>query len=113
MNLGGPVWHCSISDTKRPGRADSRWRELRPIALAILAGVGDASAGEWDQRRPRAYHVRRRLSAEEQALTGPVLDCRRSALEWQRRLVALPPATHALVGTLAASELIAPAGLLI
>ena len=53
------------------------------IARAALSGVGDASLGEWTQRGglgptgAHVWHVRRRLSAEEQERTGlHVIDMR-------------------------------------
>jgi hypothetical protein len=50
---------------------------LRRIALGQLSGVGDRRLGEWEEQW-MAYHVRRRLSAEEQQLVGDVVDIRRT-----------------------------------
>lgn len=80
MNFGGPVWHASVSF---PFCRDEDEPILRALALAELAGVGDPATDrhEWTGR---AYHVRRRLTAEEQAGIGPALDCRGTA-EWSKR----------------------------
>ena len=41
-----------------------------------LAGVGDASLGEWREMGGRAFHLRRRLTTAEACGVGPVLDVR-------------------------------------
>lgn len=46
------------------------------MALESLVGVGDAEAGEWEEWTGRAFHVRRRLSPDEQELVGAVIDIR-------------------------------------
>lgn len=71
MNLGGPVWHASIAGSIIKAVL---WRE----AERQLAGVGDASLGEWREVGDKAVHLRRRLSEREQRSVGPVLDIRRS-----------------------------------
>lgn len=38
--------------------------------------MGDSALGQWEEWTGRAYHVRRRLTAEEQALVGEALDIR-------------------------------------
>ena len=38
--------------------------------------MGDAQLGEWHEFTGYAFHVRRRLSLEEQAFVGPVEDIR-------------------------------------
>jgi hypothetical protein len=73
MGLGGPVWHTSV----RP-RTLVPEKELRRMANKVLEGVGDKRRGEW-QERHESLHVRRRLSAAEEAMVGPVLDIRRTA----------------------------------
>lgn len=73
MGLGGPVWHTSV----RP-RTLVTEKELRRMANKVLEGVGDARRGEW-QERHESLHVRRRLSAAEEAIVGPVVDIRRTA----------------------------------
>lgn len=65
---GGPVWHCSAA-------GGSVFR-LRAAVRLELSGVGDASLGEWTERSPHAFHLRRRLSADEQLLVGDVVDVR-------------------------------------
>lgn len=42
----------------------------------MLEGFGDADLGEWTQDRTLAFHLRRRLSVEEQKRVGAVIDCR-------------------------------------
>lgn len=76
MNFGGPVWHVSV---KHPTRA----RE-ETIARDELAGVGDATLGEWLEVTERATHLRRRLSSTEEAVTGPLLDIRGTKEAWWR-----------------------------
>jgi len=51
-----------------------------------LTGVGDANLGEWVEWTGRAFHLRRRLSAAEAPLVGPVLDIRGDTAEVERRL---------------------------
>lgn len=43
-----------------------------------LAGVGDASRGEWRECDGRFYHLKRRLSEAEQEQVGPAQDIRRT-----------------------------------
>jgi hypothetical protein len=90
MGWGGPVWHSSAS--KIGGRGADR--ELRALAYAALAGVGDRGRGEWVESGEKAFHVRRRLTPAEEALTGPAIDLRgtgeaetrlRAALAWLPR----------------------------
>jgi hypothetical protein len=66
------VWHVSVS-WQRLYLPDA---ELRRVAYETLKGVGDADLGEWDEKGASALHLRRRLSEEEAALVGPVLDVR-------------------------------------
>lgn len=58
---GGPVWHASI---KAP------YDDEQFLAFCALNMRGDSLAGEWLERGPTAFHLRRRLSAEEVALAG-------------------------------------------
>lgn len=53
-------------------------RHLRDAAYELLDGYGDAQAGEWTEDRPRAFHLRRRLTLEEAKNIGPAVDCRRT-----------------------------------
>jgi hypothetical protein len=71
MNLGGPVWHASVAGSLIKAVL---WQE----AERQLAGVGDASLGEWREVGDKAVHLRRRLSEREQRAVGPVVDIRRS-----------------------------------
>lgn len=69
MGFGGPVWHASVG---RLSGEDARER----LAREVLSGCGDASLGEWVERDRPVLHIRRRLTAEEAAGIGPVLDIR-------------------------------------
>jgi hypothetical protein len=64
------------------------------LAHQELAGVGDAALGEWEERGDVAVHLRRRLTADEAANIGPVIDVR-GTWEGQKRLTRmrrfLPP----------------------
>jgi hypothetical protein len=66
------VWHASISSHRLNVPVDA----LRRAAYEQLAGVGDAIAGEWEEIRTPYFHLRRRLSADEETLVGPALDIR-------------------------------------
>lgn len=74
MNLGGPVWHASAAPFPIKSKLDFDYLKAR--ALAALEGVGDSSLGEWYEEGNKAYHIRRRLTAEESELVGPVIDIR-------------------------------------
>lgn len=55
------MWHSSAAPIGvTPVRS-----HLRDCALAGLEGVGDPALGQWEDWTGRAYHVRRRLTAEE------------------------------------------------
>jgi len=58
------------------------------LARAALAGVGEASLGEWDEYGGFAFHVRRRLSVTEAASVGPVVDVRGTP-DGRRRCAAM------------------------
>lgn len=62
---------------------------LKAIAIEALQGVGDASLGEWQEWSGRAYHIRRRLTEQEELLVGPAVDIRGTdeALERARKAV--------------------------
>jgi hypothetical protein len=49
---------------------------LEAMCREVLDGFGDANAGEWIEDRPKAFHLRRRLSASEQKRVGEAVDCR-------------------------------------
>lgn len=80
MNLGGPVWHASAASL--PGFNLPAY-VLRAAALLAIKGVGDARLGEWEEFGS-AYHVRRRLNAQEQRSVGPVIDIRGTPEETRR-----------------------------
>lgn len=67
--------------------------KLRHAALKAIAGVGDKDAGEWHEWTGRTYHVRRRLTPDEQKITGPALDVRGTpeALKRIHRVRSLAP----------------------
>ena len=69
------MWHASISPLVSLGRRLDAAR-LFELALATLRGVGTVSLGEWREVGTVACHVRRRLSAEEMIIVGPVRDLR-------------------------------------
>lgn len=60
---------------------------LRRFAERALGGVGDAALGEWSNWTGKAFHLRRRLSAEEHAQVGDVVDVRGTE-EGERRIAA-------------------------
>lgn len=72
-------------------------QEAALVALArteALAGVGDASLGEWIEHGNIAMHVRRRLSAAEQAIIGDIRDIRdtpEARTRHARMIPHLPP----------------------
>lgn len=59
------------------------------MALLALEGVGNADLGEWREFGQVAFHLRRRLSYEEEKIIGPALDIR-GTKEAYRRWKALP-----------------------
>jgi hypothetical protein len=82
------VWHAS-------GRGDTK-RESERLARMALNGVGDAALGEWVEQGERGVvHVRRRLSAAEQAEHGlEVRDIRGTPEETWRQLALIEAAPH-------------------
>jgi hypothetical protein len=56
---------------------------LRQAALAALRGVGDETS-QWEEWTGRAYHIRRKLTEQEQGQTGPVRDIRGTPEALQR-----------------------------
>ncbi len=42
----------------------------------MLEGFGNKQSGEWTEDRPKAFHLRRRLSTVEQERIGQAVDCR-------------------------------------
>lgn len=51
-------------------------KRLRQIAIIALEGVGDEVSGQWEEYTGKAFHVRRRLTSEEQKPIGPAVDVR-------------------------------------
>lgn len=71
-------------------------RIRRRLALKALSSVGDPTA-QWEEDRPLAFHVRRRLTQAEQAITGPVRDLRGTAEgreRWEAQRAVLPLAVY-------------------
>lgn len=59
-----------------------------------MAGVGDASLGEWVERTSKAVHVRRRISEKEQLLVGEVRDIRGTEEATSRLQILYAAAPH-------------------
>ncbi len=72
----GPVWHSSSA--MRPGFPASE-KFLQRVALDALQGVGSVALGQWEEWTGTYYHVRRRLTREEQKQVGNMLDVRGTA----------------------------------
>ena len=89
MRFGGPVWHASAQC--------KTLREAKVLAFRALFGVGDASLGQWIEEggaNKRTYHLRRRLTADEAALVGPLRDIRGTQEERDRLTALLRAAPH-------------------
>ncbi|MGA7921066.1 MAG: hypothetical protein WCA38_15495 [Candidatus Acidiferrales bacterium] len=72
---------------------------MEKAARDVLGGFGDATLGEWTQDRPQAFHLRRRLSAFEQARIGDAVDLRGKPEANERFMLIkelLPPQAIAL-----------------
>jgi hypothetical protein len=67
------VWHASAAPLAG-WQPDKHF--LRRCALDALKGVGNSDLGQWEEWSGFAYHVRRRLTGDEQALTGDAVDVR-------------------------------------
>ncbi len=93
------MWHASVA----PCGCRPHVNDLRRLALVALAGVGDRDH-EWAEFTGYAYHVRRRLTVEEQNLVGDAVDCRGSE-EGQRRFEAVKSLLPAAALRLAQEEL--------
>lgn len=83
MGFGGPVWHVSVAPRIALGEGT-----LRGLAYEQLAGVGDATLGEWTDWTGTAYHLRRRLTESEAPRVGAVKDIR-GTWEAQKRVKAI------------------------
>src|SRR5882762_730820 len=70
---GGPVWHSSAA--MAPGYVPNE-QFLQRAALDALQGVGNKALGEWHEWTGQYYHIRRRLSYDEQKRVGSMLDVR-------------------------------------
>lgn len=97
MGFGGPVWHVSV------GGPIKNEQKFRALALERLEGVGD-KCQEWHEWTGSCFHVRRRLTAEEETVIGPAQDCRRSG-EGRRRYEAIKDALHPRARLMALEEL--------
>ena len=89
MGFGAPVWHASA----RAADEATAWA----MAERALAGVGDASLGEWREHgNGGTVHLRRRLSADERIAAGglDVRDIRGDAEERARLGTLLRAAPH-------------------
>ena len=67
---------------------------MREIAINQLAGVGNP-VREWPEFTGRAYHLRRRVTLKEQAVTGDALDLRGTSeamRRWHLAKLELPSA---------------------
>lgn len=53
--------------------------------MKALHDVGDASRGQWEEWSGTVYHVKRRLSSEEQAVVGEAKDIRGTQEAEERR----------------------------
>ena len=71
------MWHASVAGHALASKVRRR------LAIQALQGVGNAAI-QWEEDRPTAYHVRRRLTDEEALRTGGVCDLRGSAEAWER-----------------------------
>ncbi len=59
-----------------------------------MKGIGDASLGEWVERTPKAVHIRRRMSEQEQMVIGEARDIRGSEEAAERLQVLFTTAPH-------------------
>jgi hypothetical protein len=87
------------------------FHRLAPVKLGILAfaelkGVGDPGR-QWAEWTGRAYHLRRRLTPEEEKATGPAVDCRGTG-EWGARYYEMAHRLPETAKRLARLEMEAP-----
>lgn len=84
------MWHASAALQLLQGPAPVNHERtglslrLLAVVIAALKGAGDASLGQWVEYGASAVHLRRRLSTQEEALVGPVIDVRNTE-EGERR----------------------------
>lgn len=88
------MWHASVAYHGRSAPDDST---RLGYALRMLRGVGDCKLGQWYESRPKAYHLRRRLSAVE-AEGWELRDIRHSA-EAIERYWSLPVQVRRVIPT--------------
>lgn len=86
MDFGGPVWHASVVSGSEQ-RAEA-------VARSVLMGVGEPIKGEWSEKGGSAFHIRRRLSDDEQAVIGDARDIRGTDEEYRRMSALLSDAPH-------------------
>jgi hypothetical protein len=70
------------------------------MAYETMVDHGDASRGEWIEDREKAFHLRRRLTADEESRVGPAVDCRETdegVQRFQQMKAVLPHAIYPLV----------------
>jgi hypothetical protein len=77
------VWHCSVAS-----KLEYPIMRRETLAREVLEGVGDGRLGEWIEDARVAFHLRRRLTAVEACVIGPVIDVRGTP-EGMRRVRAL------------------------
>lgn len=80
------MWHVSIATTSVLLPVDY----LRKLAFAELEEVGDTSLGQWEEYTGNAFHLRRRLSEDEQKTVGDVIDIRDTPEQEKRWLRVRP-----------------------
>ncbi len=85
------MWHASVA-TLTPILVPEE--TMREFAQDALAGVGSAIDGEWYEFNDGVfYHLRRRLTADEQAIVGEPCDIRgtdEQQKRWRRMYRFLP-----------------------
>lgn len=72
--------------------------------MVELNDVGDPSQ-QWEEWSGYAYHVRRRLTTEEQEQVGEALDCRGTG-EWAKRYYAISHKLPTVALALAQQEMV-------
>lgn len=80
------MWHVSVAAMSVLLPEDY----LRKLALVELEGVGDASRGQWEEYTGNAFHLRRRLSDDEQKSVGDAIDIRDTP-EHEKRWLKVRP----------------------
>lgn len=80
------MWHASTM--MRSGLLLPDEHLLRTGAFDALKGIGDESRGQWEEWTGKIYHVKRRLSRQEQRQTGDARDIR-GTREAQKRRAAV------------------------